>query len=171
MATHRGPVLLDTNVILECHRVSAWRALAAGYRLETVEACVAETQTGYERRPPERQIDPTSLRASLAAIHSVEDLERAELLVQASGIAVDRGEQSLWAHALTRNDGWKFCGPDKASLRVGVRLGFGDRLVSLEQLLSHIGYRLRTSLRRNYTEKWLVEPRAELILTEVKLSD
>ena len=119
MATHHGPVLLDTNVILECHHVAAWRALAAGYSLETVEDCVAETQTGYERRPSEQQIDPTRLQASLAAIHSVEDLERAELLVQASGIAVDRGEESLWAHALTRNDGWKFCGPDIVSFRFG----------------------------------------------------
>ena len=29
MARHRGPVLVDTNVILECWRVGAWRALPA----------------------------------------------------------------------------------------------------------------------------------------------
>jgi hypothetical protein len=47
LARHTGPVLLDTNVILECWRIDAWRALAGGYRLETVEACEAETQTGF----------------------------------------------------------------------------------------------------------------------------
>jgi hypothetical protein len=57
MARHRGPVLVDTNVILECWRINAWRALAGGYREETVEDCVIETQTGYQRRRPEQQID------------------------------------------------------------------------------------------------------------------
>ena len=171
MAKHRGPVLLDTNVILECHRVGAWPALAGGYRLETVEDCVAETQTGYQRRRPERQIDPTNLRDSFGAIHSVEDLERAELLVRAPDIALDEGEESLWAHALRRNDDWIICGPDTASLRLGVRFGFRDRLVSLEQLLKDVGRRFRTPLQGNYTEKWLAEKRAELILMEGRLID
>ena len=169
MAKHRGPVLLGTNVIMECHRVAAWSALAAGYRLETVEDCVAETRNEYQWRRRERQIDPIELRNSFAVIHSVDELERAELLVQEPGIALDKDEESLWAHALKRNDGWKLCGPDMVSLRLGVGLGFGDRLVSLEQLLNDIGYRLRTSLRRNYTEKCFAERRAELILTEGKL--
>ena len=57
MARHAGPVLVDTNAILECFRVGAWRALAGGYGVETVEDCVTETQTGYQRRRPEQQID------------------------------------------------------------------------------------------------------------------
>ena len=57
MARHSGPVLVDTNVILEAHRVDAWRALTGGYRLETVEDCVTETQTGFQKRRPEQQID------------------------------------------------------------------------------------------------------------------
>ena len=57
MARHAGPVLVDTNAILECFRVGAWRALAGGYGVETVEDCMTETQTGYQRRRPEQQID------------------------------------------------------------------------------------------------------------------
>ena len=30
MARHSGPVLVDTNVIIECWRVDAWKALAGG---------------------------------------------------------------------------------------------------------------------------------------------
>ena len=63
MARHSGPVLVDTNVILECWRVGAWRALTGGYRVETVEDCVIETQTGYQRRRPEQQIDVATLRS------------------------------------------------------------------------------------------------------------
>ena len=42
------------------------------------------------------------LKASLGAVHEVSDRERAELAVRIGGIALDRGEESLWAHALGR---------------------------------------------------------------------
>ena len=52
MARHRGPVLVDTNAILESFRVGSWRALTGGYDVETVEDCIIETQTGYQRKAP-----------------------------------------------------------------------------------------------------------------------
>jgi hypothetical protein len=166
MARHRGPVLVDTNVILESHRIGAWAALAGGYPVETVEDCVTETQTGYQRRRPEQQIDAAALRASLAGIHAPGDREIAAAVVRASDIALDIGERSLWAHALTRTDGWILCGPDKASLRFGVRLGHRDRLVALEWLLEEAGYRPKEPLKLAYTSKWLEKTLGELVLSE-----
>jgi hypothetical protein len=166
LARHTGPVLLDTNVILECWRVGAWRALAGGYRLETVEACEAETQTGFQRRRPEQQIGAALLRASFGAIHAVTDAERAQALVREPQIAfLDEGEQALWSHALTRPDDWLHCGPDKASLRVGIRLGFRERLVSLERLLVDVGYRAK-GLEIAYTRTWLDRELAKMALQE-----
>ena len=124
-------VLVDTNTIIEAHRIRAWAALAGGWRVETVEDCVTETQTGFQRRRPEQSIAADELRASLAAVHAVTDRERAELALRVQDIALDVGEESLWAHALGRSDQWLLCGPDKASLRRGVRLGLRERLVSL----------------------------------------
>ena len=72
MARHRGPVLIDTNAILECFRVGSWRALSNGYSVETVEDCVTETQTGFQRRRAELQIDAAQLVASLKAVHPVD---------------------------------------------------------------------------------------------------
>ena len=57
MARHRGTVLVDTNVILEAHRTGSWRALTGGYAVETAEDCVTKTQTGFQRRRPEHQIE------------------------------------------------------------------------------------------------------------------
>lgn len=71
MAKHHGPVLVDTNTIIECWRVSAWKALTGAYAVETVEKCVEETQTGFQRRRPEERIDLQVLRASLRGIHPV----------------------------------------------------------------------------------------------------
>ncbi len=86
------PVLVDTNVIIESHRVGTWKALAGGYRVETVEDCVTETQTGFQWRRREESIAVGALRGTLAAEHAVGDRERAELVVRIAGIALDRGE-------------------------------------------------------------------------------
>jgi hypothetical protein len=166
MARHQGPVLVDTNVILECWRVGAWRALASGYRLESVEDCVIETQTGFQRRRREQQIDAGLLQRSLAAVHRPEPRDFAALAVAAPDIVLDPGERALWAHALTRNDDWILCGPDKASLRFGVRLGSRERLVALQVLLDAVGYRPKEALRSNYTTAWLAQALNEIVLTE-----
>ena len=159
-------MFVDTNVIIESYRTSAWRALAGGYRVETVEDCVTETQTGFQLRRAEQSIVASKLRASLAAVHRVGNAERAELAVRIQGIALDRGEESLWAHALGRNDHWCLCGPDTASLRCGVRLGFRERIVSLEELLDGVGHRPRMDLKNHYTKSWLRRVLSELVLAE-----
>ena len=162
----RAPVLVDTNVIIESFRTRTWRALTGGYRVETVEDCVTETQTGFQRRRAEQLIEVRDLRASLGAEHAVDDRERAELAVRIHGIALDRGEESLWAHALGRDDSWLLCGPDKASLRCGIRLGFRERLVSLENLLEGAGRRTSIALKSHYTTGWLNRTVTELVLAE-----
>jgi hypothetical protein len=166
MARHRGPVLVDTNSILECFRAGSWRALSSGYGVETVEDCVTETQTGFQRRRAELQIDAAKLVATLKAVHPVTDADRAVVAVRAPDIALDVGERSLWAHALTRNDAWVLCGPDKASMRFGVRLGLKDRLIALETLLGDAGHRPKEALKLAYTTKWLEKALGELFISE-----
>lgn len=162
---HRtDPILVDTNVILECHRTSVWAALTGGYRVETVVNCVTETQTGFQRRRPDQQIDIASLRR-LANISPVSAADHAAALIRDAHVAfLDDGERALWAHALSRSDTWVLCGPDTASMRLGVRLGLRDRLVSLEALLNEIGHRPRLPLRDNYTARWLTECLTKLVL-------
>src|ERR1700694_2416447 len=107
MARHPGTVLVDTNVILECWRIGAWRALSSGYTIETVEDCVVETQTGFQRRRAAQQIDNQALRASLAVVHNVSDKEIAAGMVRDQLFAsLDVGERSLWAHTWGRSDAW-----------------------------------------------------------------
>jgi hypothetical protein len=166
MARHPGPVLVDTNVILEAYRIGAWKALSSGYAVETVEDCVTETQTGFQRRRREEQIDAGELRASLKGVHGVSDRQLAEVAIRALDIALDVGERALWAHALTRTDGWLLCGPDKASLRAGIRFGYRDQLVSLERLLDEAGHRTKLNLGLAHTTRWLEQTLRELVLSE-----
>ena len=125
--------------ILECHRVGSWRALTGGYLVETVDECVDETQAGAQRRRKEQDIDRDRLMDQLSAFHSVEDRDLAELTVHAFGLHLDKGGGSLGA-CDRRDDDWLLCGPDAASLRCGVRLGFTERLRSLEGLLEDLGH-------------------------------
>ncbi len=90
-------VLVDTNVVLEAHRTACWPALTGGSRIETVEDCVTETQTGFQMRRPEQTIDNSQFQSSLFDVHQVNNEERAELMIRTRGIALDLGEESLWA--------------------------------------------------------------------------
>ncbi|MGO6803456.1 hypothetical protein ACCS50_23975 [Rhizobium ruizarguesonis] len=169
MARHHGPILVDTNVIIECWRVSAWKALCGGYAVETVGDCFVETQTGFQKRRPEEQIDSDVLARTLNAVHGVQEAERAKAVTRDQTIAhLDAGERALWAHAISRKDAWVLCGPDKASLRIGIRLGLRDRLVSLERLLGDVGFRPKVDLKTPYTQKWLDQALAQLAQLEGK---
>ncbi|HJW42629.1 MAG TPA: hypothetical protein VJ476_15545 [Rhizomicrobium sp.] len=169
MARHQGPILVDTNVIIECWRTSSWKAFVGAYRVETVQMCEIETQTGAQNRRPEDRIDPQVLRSTLKAVHAVSDAEKARAIIADDQVRfLDPGELMLWAHALTRTDAWILCGPDKASLRIGIRLGFKDRLVSLERLLTDVGSKAKIALRANYTQKWLEMALAQLDQLEGK---
>jgi hypothetical protein len=135
--------------------------------VETVEDCVIETQTGWQRRRVEQRIDQAVLTQTLRAIKKVGDTDRAAMLVRDPLAAnLDLGEASLWAHALGRADAWVLCGPDKASLRFGVRLGLRDRLVALERLFQDAGHKPGTALKENYTSKWLDKTLGEMVIAE-----
>jgi hypothetical protein len=167
MARHRGAVLVDTNVILECWRTGAWRALTGGYAVETVEDCVTETQTGFQRRRAELAVNAGDLRASLAVPpHAVTAVQLATTAIEAPDIALDVGERALWGHTLGRGDAWVLCGPDRASLRFGVRLGFRERIVALESLLADVGYGRTGELKTPYTRQWLDRALGEIVVHE-----
>lgn len=154
MAVPTNPVLLDNCAISACVEAGAWQALVARYTLETVETVEAEAATGWQHRTI---IAPEQFRQEVT-VHAVSDEERLEAQAAYAGLQrLDEGELDLWVHALHRADGWILCGPDIASIRFGVEQGYGDRLVSLEGLLSAIGHKPKSRLRENQTEKWLKE--------------
>jgi len=154
MADPDIPVLLDNNAISACHEVGCWDALVAHRQLETVREVEREAGTGYQHR---RVIDPRKFREQVT-IHEVTQEERLDRAAQYAELAaLDDGERDLWVHALGRENGWRLCGPDIASIRFGVRAGLGDRLISLEALLDAIGLKPKRPLRAHFTSKWLAE--------------
>ena len=78
---------------------------------------------------------------------------------------LDAGERHLWAHALGRNEEWFAACSDRAAVNAAVRLGWEDRLVSLEELVSVAGARsaLR-SLKGQFSSARLSEWRTAALI-------
>lgn len=148
-------VLVDTMVILEAHRVGCWTPLAQFFALHTVEKVLEETQTGYQNRSVELEIDPRLLRSTFKNIVEINDLARAKFGFQYPGTQLDPGERDLaiYSGMLDPDQVWWLNSPDNATLRHAKSRGWLDRLVSLETMYKRLGRTL--PLRGNFTETWL----------------
>ena len=134
-------VLVDTNIIIEAVRTGCWNALIVHFNVETVEKCCEEARTGQAHRPGYVVVGESALRTRLK-VHRVAETMLIELGQRYSDAdRLDAGERHLWAHALDRNDEWLAVCGDRAAVNAAVRLGWEDRLVSLEGLVNAAGAR------------------------------
>lgn len=146
-------ILVDTMIIIECHLHGCWTALANAHHLETVEKCVEETQTGKLVRSPQHTPNERQLRSTLKNVHTVSEAELAIVLLN-NGDAIHAGEQQLWAHALTRTDDWRLCGPDRGSYRFGYDMGLKSKLISLQELFTLRNMPYPATLDQHYGSSW-----------------
>jgi len=156
-------VLIDTNVILEAHRVNCWNALAGRFKLVSVEKVIEETQTGYQNRAPEQTIDAAKLIASFHHIENITELERADFILHYNGIHLDDGERDLAIYALRLPavPVWYLNSPDRASVNFAGTQKWLDRVVSLEEMADHVGYRANCRYGQNYTKSWLSQAKLD----------
>ena len=144
-------VLVDTNIIIEAVRTGCWNAINTHFSIETVEKCCEEARTGEARRPGYVKVDESALRTRLT-VHKVSGVMLFELAQHyADADRLDAGERHLWAHALSRNDEWLAACSYRAAVNAAVRLGWEDRLVSLEELVNAAGAR---SASKNLKEQF-----------------
>ncbi len=144
-------------------RAGCWAAITGGLAVETVETCCAEARTGRPGRPGYVALSDDHPRR-LSRVHRVTPTEQAAFALGYAGAdGLDDGERDLFAHAYGRGgDAWLLCSPDKASIRAGVALGWGDRLCSLGALAARVG--ARPALRAQFEEAWLAERRTHFLL-------
>ena len=148
-------VLIDSNAIIEAHRLRCWPNLLAFFSVETVDMCARECASGTQQLHQEYvPVDTNALRES-TSVHDVTDAMRIELICrEASAADLDDGEKDLLAYAISLpTNVYLICSPDKACMKVAAKLGLLDRLVSLQALAERVG-RGNLSFRRNYMEQW-----------------
>jgi precorrin-4 methylase len=156
-------VLVDTNVILEAHRVGCWAALCQYFALHTVEKVVEETQTGFQNRSPEQTINEQTLRKQLKHVEHITDLQRAAFTTAHFDAVLDDGERDLviYAGSLSVANVWLLNSPDIATIRHASRRNWLDQLISLEEMRQHLNPKAKTALRTNYTRSWLSSQRTQ----------
>ena len=150
-------VLIDTNVILEAHRVCCWKPLSDYFGLYTVDKVIEETQTGYQNRNPEQTIDVNFLKTTFAHIEVINEVQVIAFdLTAEKSIPLDDGEKALiiYAHTLGKKV-WFLNSPDKAAIKYACKMGWSDNLVSLESMTMHLKLKLNQALKQNYTSHWL----------------
>lgn len=147
-------VLVDTNVIIEAFATNCWGPITTYFVVETVEKCEEEARTGDPLRPGYVKVDDKALRTGLRKVHRVSDKDRATLvLTDPKSFGLDDGERDLLAHALTRKDAWLIVSADKAAIYAGLRLGWRQRIISLERAAQAHG--AQPKLKGHFQERWL----------------
>lgn len=147
-------ILIDTNAILEAHRIGCWKALCGFFSMETVQRCVTECGEGDPFREHHIPVDIDELEGQVK-IHTATPVMIAELAAQSGGAFADihDGEKHLLAYTMTQANAYLLCSPDKDCMRVGMILDILKWYVSLEKIAEKSGCR-RLALREQYTEKW-----------------
>ncbi|NIM18754.1 MAG: hypothetical protein GTO51_00655 [Candidatus Latescibacteria bacterium] len=148
-------ILVDTNIIIESVRTECWNGIRGHYQVVTVEKCREEAQSGIGRTRGYVEVSDNHL-SSRIQIAAVSDIERAHFVTEcAEAMGLDYGERDLWAHALSRTDEWEAACADRAAVRIAMQLGWGDRLISLEELVERAGIQTKKPLKNHYTKREL----------------
>lgn len=165
MSEPGSTILIDTNIILEAYRTGCWSALATRYSLVTVESCVVETQTGFQNRTPQQQIDQGELVERLAHVEVISKATRLTATIETPALGnLDLGELDLMIYAANCTGQWSMATADRAAVKFACSAGWGDRMVSLDRLVHQIGSKPVPALRENFGDGFLVQIRTDFLL-------
>ena len=159
-------VLVDTNVIIEAVRTGCWRAITGQLEIETVEACASEALAGSHSHVRGYVTVTRDELSRLQVVHAVTPAAQAAFkLTYGDADSLDQGEHDLLAFAhVDSSEERAICSPDKAAIRAAVAVGLGDRVVSLEEMVTSVGARPSPPLREQFTSRWLVSFRSKVKL-------
>jgi hypothetical protein len=151
-------VFVDTNVIIEAHRVKVWKRLSSQYNLATAEVCLQETQRGGAQSNPDYVEVPENEARAVVQLFSVTERSRIMTALHPGSNVLDAGEFDLMAQIINEilpgtATPYRICSPDKALMRFAFELGIVDNLVSLEDLIKNPSH----PYRRNFTRQWQSE--------------
>lgn len=164
-------IFIDTNIIIEAHRVGCWQAMCRRYEIETVEKCIEEALTGDWLDPRRVNIDRDELIAGMTAQHAVTQLELATFLIEHPECqGLDDGELHLLAYLYANGMLGEvlvlISTADKAAIVATGKLGGLDSLISLEELAIESGVQSKqvSLLANHYRRQWLDEVRVKIRL-------
>jgi hypothetical protein len=163
-------VFIDTNIAIECFRISAWRELTHAFTVETVEMVVTEALTGDTSKPGRVNVDRASLINGLAKPPYVVTKKELNPLLKLypSMVTLDDGEKYLYAHLnaheLPLPPLIVIGTADKGAIVAAHLPRWLDQLISLEHLLNECAPGKVGLLGEQFTETFLSEVRTKALL-------
>ena len=156
-------VYVDTNVVIEAHRVRCWQALATRYHIHTTRECWRELGRGDSRDPDYVPVDLVAL-AKQVTVHDVTTVMLAVAATRAPQCAlIDRGERDLLAWvAGQKGQVLLLTTADRAAVKAACQLGLDSRLVALEDLMDRVG--AHPALKNWFRKGWLSHVKTEALL-------
>lgn len=170
-------LLLDTDVIVGCHKLGYWKGILSKYSLHVGSVVVGETTHYPEKdgkkipidlRPYIDRKEITELSVSLEEIAAV-----LEKLKEPKLDGLDAGElEGLTITGSNKVPDLRFCLIDHAAIKAVPYLGLEERVISFEQALVERGIvRPRTKIPYEYTkerfEKFMLEGKFYVIKPKV----
>lgn len=126
MIKPQSHVLVDTNVIIESHRVGCWKALINHFEMDTVEKCVEECETGNRRNFNPVPVNVAALVKDVQPKKIGQKELNALSICYSDAIYLDPGERHLLAYALTLKNAFFVCSPDKMCVIAGSKIGINE---------------------------------------------
>ena len=171
-------VLIDTNIILEATRIGVFQQLRARGGLVTVKRCCEEALSGKTGERGRIIVAPDELSDPLSVVEVSQAGRVHVALLHPESSVLDDGERDLLVHAfeIDRNNNpgamgaafaraghsvsnatreFSIVTADQAAVRVAMLMGFGDRLLSLEEVLRSVALKESQSLKSHYTRATL----------------
>jgi hypothetical protein len=154
-------LLLDTDVVVGCHKLGYWKGILSSYSLHVGPVVVDETKHYYDKdgnkvdidlRPYLKSKEITEISVSLEEIAEV--LKRLSVEPKLSGTLHDGELEGLTITGSGKVPGLKFCLIDQAAIKAVPYLGLEERVISLEQALLDRGIiRPTAKIPTEYTKK------------------
>ena len=154
-------LLLDTDVVVGCHKLGYWEGILSSYSLHVGPIVVDETKHYYDKdgnkvgidlRPYIKDKKITEISVSLKEIAVV--LEKLNKEPKLSGTLHNGEIECLTITGANKVPDLKFCLIDQAAIKAVPYLGLEEKVISLEQALSDRGIiRPKANIPPEYTKK------------------
>lgn len=150
------PLLVDANIVIEAYKISVWNPLIGRLRVAIPSIVIDDEALFYSS---DLGNVPVPIRLpSLVANGSIERVEATNEEMSAVLDIFDRvfvegihpGEHEALAIIMHRSEEYQFCSSDVVAIKALTMLGYSDRGVSMESVLTSIG--LTKKLDKQFTE-------------------
>jgi hypothetical protein len=150
----------DTNHFFEIFRIGAQTAIGVAFGIKTTPVCRTEAIRGKKSEKGQTKVFVSKNDFdNLSSVFDVSAEDMAGFLLSYEKAAgLDDGERELLCLIFTKKTEWDlFSSSDKKAVKMGLRMGIGEKIESLEEIFTKAGFPtndLEDQFKRNALTMW-----------------